>query len=318
MTTTDPSRPNPPRQALRLQRKKRRRLLSLAVTGLVIVVAVAVVVLLPHNKQPGSTTQPRTAADTGGTTPGGSKDGSSDPTTKPAKPTTTTSTTNPNGNLSAIPTPTAADPLRVLEIGDSLGEDLGFQLQSDLPKTGVATIAMDSVGDTGLANQGYYNWPTELESDLAASHPEVVVIFLGANDGQGFDVNGEAAAFGSGPWISAYTERVDQMITESLTAGARVLWVGMPPMQDSSLNSEMQQIDSIFEQQTQKYPGAFYMSSAPVLAPGGQFTSILPIAGVEQTIRTPDGVHLETPGAELLSQAVISTIASHWHLTLKQ
>lgn len=305
--------PNPSRQALRIQRRKRRRVVFTGVLGLAVVVAVAVVILLPHNKSSNNPPSTKSTSSAGGTA---TTSGGHDTTDGTSKGTTTT--TDPNGTLGPIATPTASDPLRVLEIGDSLGEDLGFQMQNDLTATGLATLAMDSQGDTGLANEGYYDWPTELESDLSSSRPEIVVIFLGANDGQGFDVNGEPVDFGTNAWITAYTSRVDQMITESLTAGARVLWVGMPPMENSSLNAEIQQIDSIFENQVAKYGGAFYMSSAPVLAPGGQFTSTLTSStGETETIRTPDGVHLTSPGAELLSQSVIKTIDSHWHLNLK-
>jgi hypothetical protein len=307
------SMPDPPRTALRIKRRRQRRLVIGASFAVVVLVAVAVIVLLPKNK-PASVTSPSTLSSQG-TQQGKGTKGTSKPETTPSS----TSTTDPDGNLPALATPTAADPLKVLEVGDSLGEDLGFQLQTDLPATGVATVTMDSQGDTGLANEGYFDWPAHLETDIEASHPEIVVIFLGANDGQGFDVNGEAAAFGTGPWITAYTQRVDQMIQESLQADARVVWVGMPIMQDPALNAEMLQIDSIFEQQTKRFPGTLYLPSTPVLCPNGVFTfDITSASGQTETIRTPDGVHLESAGAALLSQAVISAIDSRWHLTLKQ
>jgi hypothetical protein len=149
-------------------------------------------------------------------------------------------------------------------------------------------------------------------------HPQIVVIFLGANDGQGFDVNGVPAEYGTAAWIAAYTQRVDAMLQECNQAGARVIWVGMPPMQDSSLNSEMTQIDSIFQAQAEKFHGALYMSSAPVLTPNGVFTfDYTTSSGQTEVIRTPDGVHLTTPGGELLSQAVIKAIDTRWHLTLQ-
>ena len=227
-------------------------------------------------------------------------------------------TKNSDAGLPALKAPGAADPLRVLEVGDSLGEDLGFQMQNDLGATGVVTFTMDSQGDTGLANEGYYDWPTELQADIASSHPEIVVIFLGANDGQGFLVNGEAVDFGSPSWVTAYTSRVDQMLQECHNSGARVLWVGMPPMQDSDLNSEMRQIDGIYERQVAKFTGAVYMSSTPILAPGGEFRfDITTSSGETETIRTPDGTHLTAAGAELLSQAVIAQIDSRWHLSLE-
>ena len=296
--------PDPSRSVLRHQRRRRRRLVVLASLMLVFLVAVAVVVLLPKSKPSSSLTPPGRQG----------TDGSS--TTKATEPSTTT--TDPDAGLPSLGTPTASAPLKVLEVGDSLGEDLGFRLQVDLPATGVATVTMDSQGDTGLANADYYSWPAHLEEDLAATKPQIVVIFLGANDGQGFDVNGVPEAYGTPEWITAYSERVDEMLQESHVAGARVVWVGMPLMQDSALNTEMLQLDAIFREQTAKFPGTLYLPSAPVLCPDGQFTfSITSSSGESQVIRTPDGVHLTTPGAELLAQAVISGIDARWHLTLK-
>ncbi len=300
--------PEQTRAALRSQRQRRRRTVLLAVFVLAVLIAIAVVVLLPKSNKSNNAATKST----------GSSDSSSNPTgstTPTPKPTTTT---NPDAGLPSLQQPTAADPLRVLEVGDSLGEDLGFQLSAELPPTGVATVAADAVGDTGLSNENYYDWPVHLQQDIATSHPEVVVIFLGANDGQGFDVNGAPVEYGTAGWIAAYTQRVDQMLEESDQAGARVVWVGMPPMQDPALNSEMQQIDTIYRQQTEKFHGALYLSSAPVLAPNGQFTFQLTASnGQPEVIRTPDGVHLTTPGAQLLSQAVIQAIDTRWHLSLK-
>ena len=298
--------PDPSRTALRHQRRRRRRLVVLAGAVLVVLIAVAVVELLPKSK-PSSSQHANTQSTQGA-------DGSS--TTRATAPSTTT--TDPDAGLPSLGTPTASAPLRVLEVGDSLGEDLGFRLQADLPATGVATVAMDSQGDTGLSNENFYDWPSHLEEDLASANPQIVVIFLGANDGQGFDVNGVPEDYGTPEWISAYTERVDEMLQESNRAGARVVWVGMPLMQDPALNSEMLQLDAIFKAQSARFPGTLYLSSVPVLCPGDQFTfSITTSSGESEVIRTPDGVHLTTPGAELVAQAVISGIDARWHLTLK-
>ena len=297
--------PDPSRTALRHQRRRRRRLGAIAFAVLVVLVAVAVVVLLPKSK-PSSAQKANTQSTQG-------SDGSS--TTRATAPSTTTS--DPDAGLPSLGTPTASSPLRVLEVGDSLGEDLGFRLQADLPATGVATVTMDSQGDTGLSNINYYDWPSHLEEDLASANPQIVVIFLGANDGQGFDVNGVPEEYGTPAWISAYTQRVDEMLQESNRAGARVVWVGMPLMQDPTLNQEMLQMDAIYKDQSAKFPGTLYLSSTPVLCPGGQFTFSITSSGESEVIRTPDGVHLTTPGAELLAQAVISGIDARWHLTLK-
>ena len=67
--------------------------------------------------------------------------------------------------------PTAADPLRVLIVGDSIGLDMGGPLQSDLAGTGVVNAALDGRESTGLTRPDYFNWPAELTADLRRRTP---------------------------------------------------------------------------------------------------------------------------------------------------
>jgi hypothetical protein len=76
-------------------------------------------------------------------------------------------TTTTEGPAFAPLRPTTASPLRVLEIGDSLGIDLGDQLQSQFDATGLVTTTVAALGDTGLANLSYYDWPAQLVTLLA-------------------------------------------------------------------------------------------------------------------------------------------------------
>ncbi len=233
---------------------------------------------------------------------------------RPASPSTTT--TEWEGPLTALH-PSRATPLVVLDIGDSLGIDLGQQLQSELQATGVAEVAMDSVGDTGLVNVAYYNWPAQLAAELASVHPQLLVVFLGANDGQGMDVDGTAQAFGSPGWVAAYTQRVDSLLEEAEGAKVAVAWVGMPAMQDPSLNAEMGLINGIVAAQTSKYPNAIYVPASAVLCPDGQFTATgTNLAGQTVTTRTPDGVHITPDGGQMLAQGVMDAVEHHWHLRL--
>ena len=65
--------------------------------------------------------------------------------------------------------PTAAAPLRVLIVGDSIGIDLGDALQPDLANTGVVSAALDGRVSTGLTRPDYFNWPAELTADIKAT-----------------------------------------------------------------------------------------------------------------------------------------------------
>ena len=215
--------------------------------------------------------------------------------------------------------PTAADPLRVLVIGDSIGLDLGQPLVSDLANTGVVTPVLDGQVDTGLSRPDYFNWPAELQVDLANHRPQLVVVMIGANDPQPLVGNGPSVPYGTPAWDAAYGQRIGAFIDEANAAGALVLWVGMPPMAGAQLNGQMQMISGLAQSQIAARPtGATYLASSSVLGNAqGNFTAYLPdSSGAEVNIRTPDGIHLAPGGGERLSQAVLASMRSSLHIDL--
>ena len=227
----------------------------------------------------------------------------------------TTTTTVPVFNQH----PTPAQPLRVLVVGDSIGLDLGQPLVNDLAATGVIRPTLDGREDTGLSRPDYFDWPAELRVDLANDHPQLVVVMIGANDPQSLVGGDTSIPFGAPGWNAGYGQRVGAFIDDAASAGARVLWVGMPPMAAPQLNGEMQTINSVVQMQIDARPHvATYLSSSSVLADSqGNFTAYLPNAsGAEVNIRTVDGIHLSPGGGELLSQAVIASIRSTLHVDL--
>lgn len=214
--------------------------------------------------------------------------------------------------------PTAADPLRVLVIGDSIGIDLGQPLVADLSATGVANATLDGQIDTGLSRPDYFNWPAELAIDLANDRPQLVVVMMGANDPQSLVGPDGSTPYGAPGWTSEYGQRVGTLIGEAKTAGAHVVWVGMPPMARPDLNSGMQLLNSVVESQIATDPDATFVSSVGVLGDGnGNFAAYLPdSSGAEVNVRTPDGIHLAPGGGERLSQAVLAALRTKLHIDL--
>jgi len=237
----------------------------------------------------------------------------------PSADTRPTSPATPSDALPPLPAPSAAAPLRVLSVGDSLGVDFGGPFVNDLAATGVVNAVLDAHVDTGLARPDYFDWPGELQADLAKYQPQVVVVFLGANDPQNGMVDGSSAvSYGTPGWSALYASRVGAFMQEATTAGARVLWVGMPPMSDPDLNAKMQVVDGIYQSQAGAHPGVTYLSSWPVLSDAqGAYAQYLPDAsGSQVAVREPDGTHMSPGGAERLSGAVIDAMDHTWGLTL--
>ena len=216
--------------------------------------------------------------------------------------------TGPDG-FPQLPTPTTASPLHVLVVGDSLGVDLGNPLVNALVVSGVVDAAADAHIDTGLARPDYFDWPGELQNDLAVYSPQVVVVFMGANDPQNMVVNGDAVTYGTATWAEDYGQRVDAFVKEATDRGAHVLLVGMPVMADPGLSAAMQVLNQEFALAARP-PGVTYFPSWPVLSdPSGAFQTYLPDAsGNEVQVREPDGTHITPAGADRLAHAIVGEL----------
>lgn len=220
--------------------------------------------------------------------------------------------------LSPIVQPSAAHPLILLKIGDSLGEELGFGLRDVLAHDRHVTILQDAVGDSGLARPDFYNWPVHLRQELSMYHPSAVVVMLGGDDGQNFVDAGRFVVFGSSLWHTIYAERVDSIMSEAITAGARVLWVGLPIMQSARFSQEMALMNSIYSAEAAKFPGTTFVPTWQLFAnSAGQYSADLPgPGGTPELMRNSDGVHFAGAGADRLAGAVVRAMNAAWNIHL--
>jgi hypothetical protein len=224
----------------------------------------------------------------------------------------TTTTVPPNPKL-----PTAASPLRVLIVGDSIGLDMGGALQSDLAGTGVVNAGLDGRESTGLTRPDYFNWPAELTNDIKADSPQVVVVMIGANDAQDF-LGPPDTPYAAPAWNGLYAQRVSQFMQIASSTHAAVVWVGMPPMQNPALSAQMADLDTIVKQQAAlaKPPVTYIDTDKSLGTPTGGYTAFTTnAAGQIVNTRTPDGTHLTPGGSQVVAQQVIAQlVAEGYHI----
>jgi len=224
----------------------------------------------------------------------------------------------PPSGLPPLPPPTTAHPLTLLDIGDSIGQDLGYGLGQTFTGDPSVRVIEKAVESTGLARPDYYNWPAQLQVYLQRYHPGAVVVMMGANDDQALDENGRFVPLSSPAWRADYRSRVALLMDEVYAAGARVLWVGLPPMNSPNVSSAFaRQLNAIFRAEAEAHPGVTYFPSWHLLSgPGGQFTQYIKHNGDEIQIRYPDGVHLTPQGWDLLGSALVQPMEQAWHVML--
>jgi hypothetical protein len=243
------------------------------------------------------------AGATGSTNPGGTgTTGATGQSGTTSPPTTKATTTTTTVHLKA--------PVTVVEVGDSLGIDLGWGIQAALAGDSSVTLVQAATGDSGLVEPQFYDWPAHLQSLLTQYHPQVVVVFLGANDVQNFWNGSVLENFGTPGWKAAYGQRVASMMQEATAAGAHLLWVGMPIMQDPTFSSHMQLLDGIYESEAASHAGVTYFSSWSLFStPSGQYTATATdSSGQSVLLRDSDGIHIATGGLDLLGQAVVAKL----------
>ena len=162
-------------------------------------------------------------------------------------------------------TPTAQHPLRVLLVGDSIGEDLdGAAAQRPLADR-VAKVFTDDHIATGLTRLDYFNWIAELEYDMYHDKPQVVIGMMGANDAQGFV--DPPILYGTAAWKAKYERNVGQFFTIGKEYGAKMFWVSVPIISPLGRSEYMQLVRAIQERTAGKHH-VFYIDSDKTLEPG--------------------------------------------------
>jgi len=160
---------------------------------------------------------------------------------------------------------------------------------------------------TGLARPDVFNWMDEYPAMIGSEKPDVVIVALGANDSQGFEVDGQVQLFGTAEWLKTYQSRVADFLAMVESGGARVVWVGLPPMRAETYNQKVAVINRIVYTAVSQDPRATWWNSAPFVADesGGfrEFASLKD--GRIMRLRAADGIHFSDDGAGLMSSALM-------------
>ena len=226
---------------------------------------------------------------------------------------------SPTADAAPLRTVTLADPLRILVIGDSFAEPIGYELQRRAGLGEPLGARLDFKIATALTRPDYFDWPARLAELMTAEpHPEAVVAVFGGNENQNMVSPAEDALWtvGDADWEAAYQGRAAVMMDLVQRPDLRLYWIGMPPMEDESHMTTARSINKVVPAAAAVRPWVRFVPSWDLFAgPDGGFTAFQRDAsGEEVVIRQADGVHLTRPASDRLTAELLKAIKRDWRL----
>jgi lysophospholipase L1-like esterase len=175
---------------------------------------------------------------------------------------------------------------------------------------------------TGLERPDVFNWFTRVAEVLRTLKPNAVVVDFGGNDDHGY-MTGlpkgvEIDGFGTPAWSAEYRRRVAGIMDTVVRAHAFLVWIGLPITRDEAQTRRFDTINAIVESEARKREGrvAYVDTYATFASDTGGFAQYLQNAsGTEVLVRSPDGVHFEPAGGDMIARLVLHRLNEAFDLT---
>lgn len=203
----------------------------------------------------------------------------------------------------------------VLLMGDSMiAGSLGAALSRALMNDSRMRVVRAFQTATGLSRPDVYDWMKVLPPLLEREKPRLIICSLGANDPTTISAGDQALEYGERGWRRAYAGRVLEMMRALTGSGARVLWLGLPPMRPGRFSNHTQYLNSIFAQTAKKVRGVEFLELRMLVSDAqGEYATFVPGPdGKLVRYRLDDGIHYSPAGARAISRWVIDWIEERY------
>jgi hypothetical protein len=191
--------------------------------------------------------------------------------------------------------------LTVLATGDSMMQRLDTVLLRRLGALGVRARS-DAHEATGITKPSLLDWQAYAYRQ-AATAPDVVVMFIGANDG--FPMVG-AACCGEA-WVAEYARRAHGMMEAYARGGrTRVIWLTLPTPRDRFVRRNFNAVNRALRRAAATLRrDVGILDLVERFSPGGKYRKWIRVKGDEVGVRQADGVHLSDEGAAIAASIVV-------------
>jgi hypothetical protein len=212
----------------------------------------------------------------------------------------------PVATAPSVTRPTAADPLDVLVLGDSLSTFVGQQMSAQLADSDRVKVKTIWRNGTGLTNPAFFNWQSGARSIVRSEQPDAVVVLIGGNERNDMTVRGKTLSPGSAEWETEYERRARVVMRAIMAEGVeRVFWSGPPTARDPEWNSAYADVNDALRRAAAAVPGVQYVDLYDEAKP---FAMEETIDGERVVARQRDGIHWTYPGALVPARAEVAAL----------
>lgn len=204
---------------------------------------------------------------------------------------------------------TAAEPARIMVIGDSLSQGFADALAQRVAERGLlAVVANRGRVSTGLARSDFYDWPAAFAGLVAEERPDIVIAHFGANDMQTVTRPENRAGYGSEGWDDAYRAEVNRILDTAAESRTVLMWLGPAPDGHDGLGRHMAHIAPLFRDEAAARGAIFLPLAGFTAGPGGEFVTAVPVGGKPVTIRTGDRSHFNLTGYRMVADHILDDL----------
>lgn len=211
---------------------------------------------------------------------------------------------------------TAAVPLEVMTLGDSMAQPLGQLLSAAESDGEPYRVDYEFKVSSGLARPDFYNWPARAVEVAETAKPEALVLSFGGNDAQEMtDPAGNVLARpNTFEWEEIFRQRVGGMMDVLKAENRRIVWMLPPRMRSAKVDGPAQAMHRIITEEARNRPWVLLVDQAKITSgPDGDYVDYLTTpAGESVDCRASDGVHLSIDCARLVTAEIERVINEAW------
>ncbi len=188
--------------------------------------------------------------------------------------------------------------LSVVITGDSIPQDLGPMVVASLNGPGLA-VRSEAHPISGLVRNDYFDWSAQARKVLA-EHPTTVIMLIGGNDVQAFQLADKSLLQPATPaWQAEYARRVGAVMDIWRKGGVKqIYWLTMPTTTRSGMNAGIASMGrAVHTAATGRSGVTVYDSDVLLGANAGS-----------PAVHGPDGIHLSILGSQMISNALIGRL----------